>query len=82
MSITIPERISFYDWACDLNRTAPRLTIPIPTKDDNEWWDWAQNFIFINNLSGIVVPDKKTFPKKEDWKKWAFFLIRNANITI
>lgn len=76
MIITVPVQISFENWANDLNRTMPMLSIPIPTKGVNNWWEWANSLVDLNRLYDLPDGDKSTFPKVEDWKKWAFLFIQ------
>lgn len=73
--ITVPEYITFKNWADDLNRSIPRLEIPT-VRDEEDWWEWASSLIMVNSLNNISVPDKLSFPNKEDWKKWAYTFIQ------
>lgn len=79
-TLTVPLHISFHDWVCDLNRTLPNRTIPIPPKTDENWWNWAEEFLNANNLAGIVVPSKILYPTRDSWRKWVFFLIQGASL--
>ena len=73
--ITLPLKISFNRWASSLCFDFPLLDIPLPPKDEENWWAWAESLIFNNNLNEIPLPDKKTYPNKEDWITWAEFFV-------
>ena len=77
-SITLSQYITFENWTADLNITAPRLTIPTLMKGQS-WWSWANDFIAVNSISGIVIPTKAIFPEENDWRKWAYTLIQSTN---
>lgn len=74
-TITVPEYITFNNWANDLNRSIPRLQIPT-VLDEEQWQEWALSLIMVNNLTNIALPDKHSYPEKNDWKKWAYTFIQ------
>jgi hypothetical protein len=78
--ITLPIKISFNRWACSLYFDFPYLDIPLPPKDETDWREWAENLIYNNNLSNVPIPDKKTYPNKEDWITWAEFFVNTVYI--
>ena len=73
-------RHGIYSWGNDIARSAPELNVPIPPKHDDNWWKWANLLISVNKLTYITMADKRIFPKREDWRKWALFFIRNYQV--
>lgn len=76
MMIQLPTGKHFNDWLIDIARSNPTLNVPTPMKK-TEWWDSANQLIALNSntLSSVCLPSRTQFPKKEDWRRWAFFLI-------
>jgi hypothetical protein len=79
MPITVlPIRIDFKTWATQLIIDLPEYNIPDPESED-KWWDWAAQIISNNRLSNIPIPSKHIYKNKEDWSKWATYLIDSVN---
>ena len=78
MTIMLPILTSFEQWANDLNRSMPMLVVPTPTRGVKHWWDWVNSLVDLNRLFELPDGDKSTFPEVEDWKKWAYLFIQNA----
>lgn len=78
MTIMLPISTTFVAWANDLNRSLPMLSIPIPTKGVDNWWEWANSLIGINHLYNMPSGSKSMFPHNEDWKKWAFLFVQSV----
>lgn len=81
MTIMLPIKTTFKHWVNDLNRTLPLLTIPIPIKGVDNWWDWVDQFIDINHEYKLPSGSKIMFPKTDDWVKWAFLFIQTVQTT-
>lgn len=78
VSIALPTHTTFKDWFLDLDRTFPGLIVPIPM-DKDSWRKSAMTLIAINGsiISNVVLPLKQSFPREDDWKKWAFMFIQS-----
>jgi hypothetical protein len=81
MTVMLPGSSTFTNWVNDLNRSLPALTIPIPTKGVDNWWEWVNQFIKINHGYELPTGDKKMFPKTDDWVKWANLFIQAVQTT-
>lgn len=69
-----PVSMSFQQWGNLLSLTIPQYKVPIAINEEN-WIFWAKIFLIDNRLDGVVqVPNKYTYPNKEDWRKWATLL--------
>jgi len=77
--ISIPGNFTFHEWVGDLNNTLPSFVIPVPPKDAKHWKTWVYNFIECNTDSGSILPDAYSFPKEQDWKKWAYLFSSDMN---
>jgi hypothetical protein len=73
--IVLPFGISFEDWGKRLIETFPDLNIPLPP-DQKYWWDWGRFLMNIPEFYQAPVPDKKIYPKEEEWVEWAIFFIQ------
>ena len=81
MTIMLPIRTTFVQWANDLNRSCPSLNIPFPSKGIKNWREWVNNLIDTNRLYTLPSATASRFPNEEDWKKWAFLFIQNVQTT-
>jgi len=79
-SIVLPTHETFQEWFMDLNRSFPGLIVPTPLPDMT-WWHSAMQLISFNGklLSHVVLPQKSSFPKENDWKRWAMMFIQSIN---
>lgn len=75
--ILLPVMIEFEEWSA-LVRVTSNLEFPTSTSVKN-WREWANNVLNLNNLSDLPIPDKLTYPKDEDWRKWASVFIGNTS---
>lgn len=76
-NIILPVKISLYHWGNSLRQSLPELSIPNLPKTDENWWKWADQLIAINRLANITIADKRSFPKPENWRDWAWLFIKN-----
>lgn len=72
--IIYPLLIDFESWASQMRRTITTIAFPLPFPVE-QWHDWAAQVININNLQSVPLPSKDTYPKTEDWSKWAAFFV-------
>lgn len=79
--IQIPEQTNFSDWMCDLIRSRRDLVAIIPPLHEKDWHTSAMLLISANKdkLSRVALPLKGEFPKDEDWRRWAYFLIQSLS---
>lgn len=79
--IRLPFQCTFHDWMIDLVRSRPTLNVPIPLNQKRSWHYAARQLIQWNGgqLAGVPFPSESRFPKEDDWKHWAKFLIQTLN---
>lgn len=78
--ISLPTNMEFEDWANRLNLDLLDGTTVPTIRSVDEWWDWASQFIAINNFDGRVpLATKSSYPKKEDWETWARAFVDSFN---
>lgn len=75
--IALPLRLSFEDWALSLRFTFKNNTIPLPP-DIKDWRSWASQIIRNNKFKNIPLPTEITYPKNEDWQKWAIYFVKTV----
>jgi hypothetical protein len=78
--ITLPIKITLEDWCAQLNNDLPLLAIP-DLRGFKDWQEWACQLINDNSLSAILLPERRIYPKKEDWAKWAVFFMDTLSTT-
>ena len=76
MRVIYPVNIEFKEWASQIRIDLPGIFLPNPPEADG-WWDWASQVVRSNNLLGVPLPTKISFPTKEDWKIWAAYFVGN-----
>ena len=81
MTLMLPINTTFEQWANDLNRSCPSLSVPFPHKGVNNWRDWARQLVGNNRLNNMPDANTSQFPNTDDWKKWAFLFIQNVQTT-
>lgn len=77
MIVMVPVGVDFKNWANDLNRSLPQLSVPFPTKGEDDWWYWVAQFINANRIYNLPTGSRSQFPKAEDWRKWAYLFIQS-----
>lgn len=75
-SFVLPLNIYFEEWASQIRIDVPNITFPLPS-EVKFWRDWACQVVNTNKLQNVPLPTNITYPKDEDWKKWAAFFINN-----
>jgi hypothetical protein len=78
--LVLPVRVSLFHWGNSLKRSLVNLSVPTPPHDLSKWREWANLLLSINGLSYLPTPNKRMFPKDEDWEKWAWLFIKNYNL--
>ena len=78
--ITDPKNKTLKKWVECLNLDFGRgTTIPRVT-DPDKWWDWANQFIAMNNFGGRApTATKGIYPSVDNWKDWAYDVIDSFN---
>jgi hypothetical protein len=79
-TIVIPVGIDFLSWSAQIQQDLPDIVIPLAT-DLSGWWDWANQLISTNELWNVPLATKITFPREEDWAKWAKYFVETINLT-
>lgn len=74
MTIVLPKNIDFVEWASQIRIDLPNFSFPIPDKVE-KWRDWASQVVNNNNIFSIPLPSKISYPKNEDWQKWAAYFV-------
>ena len=80
-NLILPINISFSFWCSQLRSNLSGYNIPVAPKDAHNWWRWAEILLTQNDsFSNLIIPSRQTFPKEDDWKKWAMFFIRDVTV--
>lgn len=67
-----PVNREFESWANQLNLDLlGAITVPNAFEVER-WWDWANQFIAMNNFAGRVpLATKSAYPDIKNWEDWA-----------
>jgi hypothetical protein len=67
-NITLPVGMEHMDWADQITFDLDNQTSLSKLMNENEWQDWAVQFVTATGLSGYNVPTPYAF---DDWQPWA-----------
>ena len=76
-NITLPVNIGLSDWADQITFDLDNQTSIGKLMDENEWQDWAVQFVTAVGLSTYNVPDPYQF---DDWATWAAGLCKALEV--
>lgn len=80
--VTLPLKIDFNTWACQIQQDLPKLNIQTPPDKVSGWQDWAAQVVVDARLKNVPMPTKLAYPGDEDWRIWADYFIDSVyNIT-
>jgi hypothetical protein len=77
--VTLPIGIDFLTWANQIQDDLPDLSLP-QASNVNDWWDWANQVIAINELAYVPTATKTVFRTVEDWRHWAIYFVETLNL--
>ena len=69
----VPTYMRWEDFCGQLNNLLPHLVIPLCGKEE-DWAEWAIDFIDINDLHFLPLPSEKEKKGKTGWKRWSLNL--------
>lgn len=78
-TITLPIGIDFLNWTQQIRDDLPNLSIPLASRLD-DWWDWANQLISVNELAYVPAATKTVFKDREDWRHWAIYFVETLNL--
>ena len=78
--LTGPSNKTFKKWTEALNldlrdgSTVPKVI------DEDRWWDWANQFVGMNNFGGkLPSATKGVYPTVDSWRNWANDVVDSFN---
>ena len=78
--LTLPSNKTFKKWTECLNLDFKNGTTVPKVVDPNRWWDWANQFVAMNNFGGkLPSATKGIYPTVDSWRNWANDVVDSFN---